>query len=340
MGQVPLASPRSGQECDMATDGDPEERQEGGPASSEEGAPSGSPLTTSRLERLRSTAQHTRAVIEARRADSASIDTAFEAVERDAQSGGGVLAAAVAFRLFMFLVPYAFVMVTGFGLASTAANQSPTDAARSAGISGLLASAITSTSTMSLTNRIVALTLGGVALAFTARSLIRVLWIVHRLIWGVQPSRSPSLWGPLILVGVVTVLFGLADLVAWLDAQSIGLRLVALLLTVVASGGAWYLASWWMPREDCEWWALLPGAVVVGLGVGVLHLLTITYVAHVVSRKSSLYGAIGIALALLLWTYFAGRLLTASIAANASLWKRREAQTTGEPENPLRYPTP
>ena len=42
-------------------------------------------------------------------------------------------------------------------------------------------------------------------------------------------------------------------------------------------------------------------------------------VAHVVSRKSWLRGprAIGIALALLLWTYFAGRLLTASIATNA-----------------------
>jgi len=81
----------------------------------------------------------------------------------------------------------------------------------------------------------------GIALAFTARSLIRVLWIVHRLIWGVRPSRSPSLWAALILVGIVTVLFGLADLVAWLGSQSIGLRLVGLLLTVVTSAGAWYL---------------------------------------------------------------------------------------------------
>ena len=52
-------------------------------------------------------------------------------------------------------------------------------------------------------------------------------------------------------------------------------------------------------------------------------------VAHVVSRKSSLYGAIGIALALLLWTYFAGRLLTVSIATNATLWKRRRVETGG-----------
>ena len=84
---------------------------------------------------------------------------------------------------------------------------------------------------------------------------------------------------------------------------------------------------------------LLPGAVIVGLGVGLLHLLTITFVAYEVSRKSSLYGAIGISLALLLWTYFVGRLLTASIAANASLWKRRKAEAALRQEAVLRPPS-
>ena len=286
------------------------------------------------MERLRRRAQKTRAGIEARRADPASIDTAFEAVERDAQTGGGVLAAAVAFRLFMFLVPYAFVMVTGFGLASTAAGQDPKDAARTAGIGGLLASAVANASTLSLANRIFALVVGGIALAFTARSLVRVLWIVHRLIWRVEPTGNPSPWAPLILVGFITALFGFGDLAAWLGSQSLALRGVAVVLTVVISAVAWFLASWWLPREQCEWWALLPGAIIVGLGVGVLHLLTLTYVVHVISRKSALYGAIGIALALLLWTYFAGRLLTAAIAANASLWKHRSAEAGTRVDGP------
>jgi len=279
-----------------------------------------------RVTHLRERAERTRAGIEARRADSASIDTAFEAVERDAQSGGGVLAAAVAFRLFMFLVPYAFVMCTGFGLASTAAGQDPGDAARSAGITGLLASAVASTSTLSLANRFVALVVGGFALALTARSLVRVLWIVHRLIWRVQPQRKPSPWSPLIVVGFVTALFGLGDLTSWIGSHSLLLRVVAIFLTILFSGGAWFFASWLLPRDQCALWALLPGALIVGLGVGVLQILTITYVVHVVTRKSALYGAIGIALALLLWTYFAGRLLTAAIAANASLWKHRIGQ--------------
>jgi uncharacterized BrkB/YihY/UPF0761 family membrane protein len=291
--------------------------------------------TATRLERLRRRAERTRAGIEARRADSDSIDTAFEAVERDAQTGGGVLAAALAFRLFMFLVPYAFVMVTGFGLASTAAGQDPEHAARSSGISGLLASAVSSTSTLSLFNRLVALVVGGVALYFTSRSLIRVLWIVHRLIWRVETAGKPTAWSSLVLIGGATVLFGLGDLAAWLGGQSLGLKVVAVLLTMAAAAGAWYGVSWWMPREDCEWWALVPGAVIVALGVGVLHVLTITYVVHVVARKSNLYGAIGIALALLLWTYFAGRLLTAAIATNATLWKHRHEAATPDAQSAL-----
>ena len=218
-----------------------------------------------RVARLRERAERTRAGIEARRADSASIDTALEAVERDAQSGGGVLAAAVAFRLFMFLVPYAFVMCTGFGLASTAAGQDPGDAARSAGITGLLASAVTSTSTLSLANRFVALVLGGFALALTARSLVRVLWIVHRLIWRVQPPRKPSPWAPLILIGFVTALFGTGrpDLLDRRRSHSL-LRVVAFLMTIVISAAAWFLASWLLPRDECALWALLPGALIVG----------------------------------------------------------------------------
>jgi uncharacterized BrkB/YihY/UPF0761 family membrane protein len=323
----------------MAVADDPGEGLADSRSSPEPGGPAVPPLpresVRNRLQHLRERAERTRAGIEARRADSASIDTAFDAVERDAQTGGGVLAAAVAFRLFMFLVPYAFVMVTGFGLASSAAGQDPGDAARSAGIGGLLASAVASTSTLSLWNRLVALVVGAVALALTARSLVRVLWIVHRLIWRVETAGKPNPWAPLILVGLVTVLFGVADLAAWLGSQSFGFRVLAVLLTIVLSGAAWYLVSWWLPREDCEWTALLPGALIVGIGVGVLHLLTITYVVHVVTRKSALYGAIGIALALLLWTYFAGRLLTAAIAANASLWKHRRVEADGSADQPL-----
>ena len=289
----------------------------------------------SRRERLSIWATETRSRVEARRASSASIDTAFEAIERDSRSGGGVLATAVAFRLFMYLVPYAFVMVTGFGLYSSAAGQKPEDAARAAGIGGLLATAVASTSSLSPLNRFVVLIIGAIALAFTSRSLVKVLQIVHELIWAVRPTPRPLTRGALILIGGTTVLFGAIDLVVWLGHQSIGWKVVAYVVLLVAVTAAWLLASWWLPHRECEWWALLPGAVMVGVGVALLHLATVTYFAYEVSRKSSLYGAIGLSIALLLWMYFLGRLLTASIAADASLWQRRQL-AGAHPPSPAR----
>ena len=108
-------------------------------------------------------------------------------------------------------------------------------------------------------------------------------------------------------------------------------RIAGFLFTIVVSGAAWFLASWLFPHDQCALWALLPGAS-FSVGIGVLQLLTITYVVHVVTRKSDLYGAVGIALALLLWTYFAGRLLTAAVAA-----RRRCGSTDRERTPPRQY---
>ena len=53
-----------------------------------------------------------------------------------------VLAGAVAFRIFLFLVPYVFVAVVGFGVAAEAVDQDAGDLARQAGIGGLVAKAV------------------------------------------------------------------------------------------------------------------------------------------------------------------------------------------------------
>jgi len=78
-----------------------------------------------------------------------------------------------------------------------------------------------------------------------------------------------------------------------------------------------------MPRPaDAPWWSVLPGSAVVAVGSCVLQLLTVYWLSWEIERKSSSYGAIGIALALLAWAYLLGRLLTASIALNSTLWRR------------------
>ncbi len=50
-----------------------------------------------------------------------------------------------------------------------------------------------------------------------------------------------------------------------------------------------------------------------------LQLLTTYWIGHLVARKTSTYGAVGIALAVLLWVYILGRIMVGSAGPNAAL---------------------
>jgi uncharacterized BrkB/YihY/UPF0761 family membrane protein len=73
---------------------------------------------------------------------------------------------------------------------------------------------------------------------------------------------------------------------------------------------------------------LLPGALLIGVGVQFLHLATVFYFAHRIARASKLYGGLGGAATILLWTYLVARLVIASTVVNKTLAGRR-AQRTG-----------
>jgi uncharacterized BrkB/YihY/UPF0761 family membrane protein len=88
--------------------------------------------------------------------------------------------------------------------------------------------------------------------------------------------------------------------------------------------GLWLLVAWWLPHAECPWWALIPGSVWCAAGALVLHLATITFFTYEIQAKSDTYGVIGVSLALLLWAYLLGRIVTASAAINAAYWYRNE----------------
>ena len=103
--------------------------------------------------------------------------------------------------------------------------------------------------------------------------------------------------------------------------------------TVCLPIAVWLYASNNLPHDDdAPWWAMLPGSVMFGIGVLVLHLVTVYWIAREVENKSDTYGAIGVSLALLLWAYLLGRLIVAAAALDAALWRRRPQHPTGPTE--------
>ena len=292
-------------------------------------------ITQSRMDRLKleqeralGRIQRTRDQLEAKRPNSKIIDAALGAFERDVAAGGGVLAGAVAFRVFLFMIPYVFLIVVIFGLGASAASEDPGNLARDAGIGGLAAKAFAGIGDLSTGQRVLSFFVAAFALFLATRALLKVLRIVHALVWRTEPGKPRSATRAAgVLVLLVTGALTISALVGKLRSESFGAGLVATLLFIAIPVGVWLFVSWHMPRApDAPWSALLPGAVVFGLGLEVLHIITVYWIATQVEHKTDTYGAIGFALALLLWAYLLGRLITSAAVVNETLWAKNVAR--------------
>jgi len=304
-------------------------------------------VTRSRIDRLKAEQarvvegiERTRKRLEDARPSSRILDTVFGALESDVAAGGGVLAGAVAFRVFLFFVPYMFMVVTVFGVGASASDESPGTLARDNGIGGLAAKALSSVGDLSGTERIATLAVVGFALLLSTRALIKVLRIVHALVWKTRAGKQPSMLraaGGLVLI--VTFALGVSALIGKLRAGSFLLGVLATVLFVAIPFAVWVFVSWHLPHApDMPWTAFIPGALFFGVGIEVLHLITVYWIARQVESKTSTYGAIGFALALLLWAYLLGRLVTSAAVINATLWtrdeERRERRTGAGADGP------
>ena len=292
-------------------------------------------ITQSRTQRLKleqekmvGRIQRAREQLEAKRPHSRFVDAVFGAAERDVAAGGGVLAGAVAFRVFLFMIPYVFLVVVVFGLSASASDENPGHLARDAGIGGLAGKAFESIGDLSTGQRIVSFFAAAFALLLATRALLKVLRIVHALVWHTRAGKPPSMMRAAgVLIAVVTFALVIVGLIGKIRAESFLLGLVGTLLFLAVPCVVWVFISWHMPHApDVPWTAFIPGAVVFGVGMEVLHLVTVYWIARQIESKTDTYGAIGFALALLLWAYLLGRLITTAAVVNETLWAKNVAR--------------
>jgi uncharacterized BrkB/YihY/UPF0761 family membrane protein len=151
--------------------------------------------------------------------------------------------------------------------------------------------------------------------------------IVHALMWRVPVTKQQrSNLATLVLIGVVTAGFLMTIAIDRLDRLSIVGLLAGLAVSVLVPGAAWLLISTVLPHAPgASWQDMLPGALLFGSAALLLHLFTIIWISNLVEHRSQTYGAIAAALAVLLWAYVLGRLITASAALNRSTFRRAQA---------------
>src|SRR4029079_12850665 len=94
---------------------------------------------------------------------------------------------------------------------------------------------------------------------------------------------------------------------AWLEAG-----ILANAVVVLPYAALWLLVSSRLPHQQGSWRDLVPGAVLFGIGIQVLHVVIAYAIAPQVSSREGTYGSLGVAAALLLGLFLVTRLMVAS----------------------------
>ena len=268
--------------------------------------------------------QRLRAHGERARSSHASLEVGFSVFESDSAIGGGLLAGALAYRLFVLLLPTTLLLVSGLGLYAGAADQSPGKVTREAGLHGLVASQVTDTA--SGRARWIVFLVMVPAVLYALAKLYRAVAIVHALAWG-RSARGLGLTaaGFWLLGTALAVDLAAAGVVGWIRGQHQFGGIAALAVYLVLVGGAWLLVSRRLPGGEAGWLALLPGSVVVGVGLLFVNVFNVYVTTRLVENRANTYGVLGIAAALLFSLVLVGRVIVIAAELNATTDQHRRA---------------
>jgi uncharacterized BrkB/YihY/UPF0761 family membrane protein len=288
--------------------------------------------TRARLARLRDETVAWGGELRSARSQRPEVDIALSIYERDRAILGNLLAGSVAFRMFLWAVPFALLLVTIVSLITHDPGGEGTGLLSSMGISGELAQSLRDVAREQRPNQAWALVIGLGGALWTSRGLLRSLRVTSAAVWGLGyvRSRVNPLRSALVLMGVVLGLLVLMGFVARLrDAMPV-LGLVTTFAMLIVPALLWLGISLHLPRpEEVPVRALLPGAVLVGAGVQGLHLLTVFVLVERADRAQSVYGAFGVAVVLLLWFFLLARVFVSAAVLNAVLWEHERSGKLG-----------
>jgi uncharacterized BrkB/YihY/UPF0761 family membrane protein len=242
--------------------------------------------------------------------------------------GSGALAALIAYRIFVWLLPLAVALVLGLGLYSSLADVSTKDVVHRAGLTGYFATSVAGTATESHgVGRWLALTGALLFLLYQSYALVRATRAVHSLVWGLPIA---ALKRP-----VFTAMAALG-LAAGATVAAAALRTVPDYLGPIPSVTAicaayaipfvgWLPVTAWLPHRARHWIDLVPGAIVVGAAFALLHTFNVFLLVPWLESRQETYGVLGIAAGILFSLYFLGWAIAGGAALNRVLQERREA---------------
>jgi uncharacterized BrkB/YihY/UPF0761 family membrane protein len=165
------------------------------------------------------------------------------------------------------------------------------------------------------------------AVLYATAKLYRALAVVHAIAWqgsGRGTRVTPRGVGVLGAAVVATVLA--AEIAGWARRRDQLGSLVAVLVYILLMGGAWLAVSMQLPHRHTRWPALLPGALLFGVGLLFVNVFNVYVTTRLVEDRANTYGALGVATALLFSLVLVGRVMVVSAELNAAIDERHNLQ--------------
>jgi uncharacterized BrkB/YihY/UPF0761 family membrane protein len=250
------------------------------------------------------------------------VDVIAGTYRRDRESAGPVLGSAIAFRLFLFFVPFLVLVVGIAGFASGFVDARAVSS--TAGVSGSLGAQISEAFHQPEVTRWFAVLIGLFGVLTAGRSLSRVLRAASAAAWRLPLTGTRS--SLRTAGGVAGLICGMA-LIAILvnrvrEDLGLGVAGLAFVPALVIYGLAWLGVSMMLPRVTDDPGALLPGSLLVALTITVMHAISEFYLPDRLGRASQLYGAIGTTVVTLGWFFILGRGIVLAMELNAAVYER------------------
>lgn len=264
------------------------------------------------------------------------LGTALRVQERFGELHGGPLAATITLSAFLSLFPLLLVTIAVVGFVSSGSDDLAVRAVERLGLTGEAAETVTEAVAVAERSRRTASIVGFFGLLWAALGLVAALQHAYNSVWQVTGRGGPKakLVGLAWLVGAGVIFvgsFALTAAIQWLPGPAWPLGVAA---GVGAGVVLWLWTSHTLPNRDVGWKALLPGAVLGGVGLQALQMLGSLYVPRAVASSSALYGSVGVVFAILAWLFFFGRLVVYSAVLNVVRWEEEHGTVTVEMEAP------
>jgi uncharacterized BrkB/YihY/UPF0761 family membrane protein len=277
---------------------------------------------------LRRSAESARAAAERgveRAKEKRAVRDALESFRWEQRSGATLLAGGLAYRFFLWLVPFGLLAAAVASFWVRESEGSLQDAAKSFGLGGVAARSATSAVQDGSRARWFLLIAGLVLMLWAGLSAVRALRVAARIAWRVEPSRLRRPFRTsLVFSGVCIAGLAVSMAASWARHNLSGWGVLTTIALAFVYAPLALLAFLYLPRPDETPWRMhVPGALLVGCGVTGIHLFLAYYLAGRLERSPSLYGTLGAATVVMLVLFLIARLIVSAMFLNATLVRAR-----------------